>query len=240
MATLVGNDPKTRRIITTGNTEIDNKMGGGIPGGSLTLVEGQSDAGKSVVTQQLMWGALDSGCTASLYTTESTVRSLLRQMESLNLDVSDYFLLRRLNIYRLAPAGNSDDACQLLASLPQTLAARSSDDLMVIDSLTSYISHAGEREVFNFFSSCKQRCDEGQTLIVVVHSFALSQETLIRLRSMCDAHLHLRLETVGDQLVKMLEVAKVRGAERSTGNIISFDVDPGLGMRIIPISRAKA
>jgi flagellar protein FlaH len=38
----------------------------------------------------------------------------------------------------------------------------------------------------------------------------------------------------------VLEVAKVRGAEKTTGNIISFDVEPGLGMRIIPVSSAKA
>ena len=35
---------QARRIISTGNTEIDSKMGGGIPSGSLILIEGQSDA----------------------------------------------------------------------------------------------------------------------------------------------------------------------------------------------------
>jgi flagellar protein FlaH len=34
-------------------------------------------------------------------------------------------------------------------------------------------------------------------------------------------------------------VAKVRGAARTTGNVITFDVEPGWGMRIIPFSRAK-
>ena len=53
-------------------------------------------------------------------------------------------------------------------------------------------------------------------------------------------HLKLRLEEVGERLVKVLEVSKVRNAERTTGNIISFDVEPGMGMRIIPITKAKA
>jgi flagellar protein FlaH len=56
---------------------------------------------------------------------------------------------------------------------------------------------------------------------------------------MCDAHLKLRTEQVGDLLVKVLEVAKVRGAEMSTGNIVSFDVEPMVGMRIIPISKVS-
>ncbi len=39
-------------IISTGNAEIDTKLGGGIPVGSLALVEGQSASGKSVLAQQ--------------------------------------------------------------------------------------------------------------------------------------------------------------------------------------------
>ena len=75
---------------------------------------------------------------------------------------------------------------------------------------------------------------------MVVHSYAFDERMLIRVRSLCDAHLRLRMEEVGERLVKMLEVSKVRNAERTTGNIISFDVEPRLGMRIIPITRAKA
>jgi archaellum biogenesis ATPase FlaH len=43
----------TRRVVSSGSVEIDKKMGGGIPEGSLILIEGSSNAGKSVVTQQL-------------------------------------------------------------------------------------------------------------------------------------------------------------------------------------------
>ena len=59
-------------IICTGHSEIDRRLGGGIPVGSLTLVEGQSDAGKSVLAQQMMWGALNDGHRVILFTTENT------------------------------------------------------------------------------------------------------------------------------------------------------------------------
>ena len=97
-----------------------------------------------------------------------------------------------------------------------------------------------ESAVIDFFTDCKRLCDAGRTLFLVVHSYGFSESMLIRIRSLCDAHLRLRLEEVGDKLVKMLEVSKVRNAERTTGSIVSFDVEPGVGMRIIPISRAKA
>jgi hypothetical protein len=48
------------------------------------------------------------------------------------------------------------------------------------------------------------------------------------------------VEEVGEQLMKILEIGKVRGASKTTGNIVTFDVEPELGMKIIPISKAAA
>jgi flagellar protein FlaH len=45
---------------------------------------------------------------------------------------------------------------------------------------------------------------------------------------------------MGSKMIKILEVAKVRGAELNTGNIISFDVEPNWGIRVIPYSKARA
>jgi len=57
---------------------------------------------------------------------------------------------------------------------------------------------------------------------------------------MCDAHLRLRIETMGSKMIKILEVSKVRGADLKTGNIISFDVEPAWGIKVIPYSKARA
>ncbi len=54
---MVTSQGPARKLITTGNIEIDGKIGGGLPPSSLTLIEGQSDAGKSVLVQQFMWGS---------------------------------------------------------------------------------------------------------------------------------------------------------------------------------------
>ncbi|MCH8206378.1 MAG: hypothetical protein IH956_05180, partial [Chloroflexi bacterium] len=45
---------RTVKVVSTGNVEIDKKMGGGIPVGSMTLIEGESDSGKSVLSQQMI------------------------------------------------------------------------------------------------------------------------------------------------------------------------------------------
>jgi archaellum biogenesis ATPase FlaH len=89
------------RIISTGNSEVDKKLGGGIPEGSLMLIEGESASGKSVLTQQLIWGSLYDDHKVVLYTTERTMSSQMSQMASLGLDVLDFLLLRRLRASRL-------------------------------------------------------------------------------------------------------------------------------------------
>jgi flagellar protein FlaH len=232
---------RRKRAITSGNVELDKKMGGGIPEGSLTLVEGQSDAGKSVLVQQLTWGGLREGSRVLFYTTENTTRSLLTQMQDLGLDIEDYFLLGKINIYPVPQAFTEEQSLNIFQLLRSHIAGQQeSFDTVIVDSLTTFVSHVSEQETLTFFTQCKEFCDLNKTLIFTMHSHAFSEQMFIRLRSICDAHMRLRVEEVGDQLVKVLEVAKIRGAEKSTGNIISFDVEPNLGMRIVPITRAKA
>jgi len=45
---MAGEKSKKVKVIGTGVREIDEKIGGGIPLGSMGLIEGQPDSGKSV------------------------------------------------------------------------------------------------------------------------------------------------------------------------------------------------
>ena len=95
-------------------------------------------------------------------------------------------------------------------------------------------------DLITFFEDCKVLNGKGMSIICNIHSYAFDESTLIRIGAMCDAHLRLRIETMGTKLMKVLEVAKVRGAVMKTGNIVSFDVEPNWGIRVIPYSKAKA
>ena len=229
------------KVISTGSSEIDKKLGGGIPAGSLTLLEGQSDSGKSVVAQQMIWGSLHDGASVVLYTTENTVKSFIRQMASLALDVLDFVLLGRLRIVEVSSGRSGLSAAEVLELLVISMRKDTGADMMVVDSLTTFVPHGVSDEAVAYFEDCREICsDYGKTIINISNSYAFDNSTLARLRSMCDAHLSLRVEEVGDKLVKILEVSKIRGASKTTGNIITFDVEPNLGMRIIPISKASA
>ncbi len=49
-------DEQKKEAILTGVRELDDRLGGGIPWGSLGIIEGHSDAGKSVLSQHLAYG----------------------------------------------------------------------------------------------------------------------------------------------------------------------------------------
>jgi flagellar protein FlaH len=225
-------------VITTGHGEIDKKLGGGIPMGSLILIEGQSDAGKSVVSQQLIWGSLTGNHRVLLFTNENTVKSMNTQMESLGLSILDSLLMGYIKIFPIESTHmKNDDA---LDGIIESIQLYQDYNLIVVDSLTPIVAHATTDEVIAYFEKCKRLCDQRKTIINTAHTYAFDEQLLIRIRSACDAHLRLRIEEVGDKLIKVLEVAKIRGADKNTGNVVSFDVDPGIGMRVMPMGKAKA
>jgi len=237
-------DKSKREVILTGVREVDEKLGGGIPVGSLALIEGQSDAGKSVLCQHLTHGALaNAQASVAYYTTENTVKSLIAQMDSLALSTLDHFLTDRLRVYPLTLGSrfqkNTDTEkpfrflTEHFASLPEDY------KLLIMDSITLLVAHSNPVSVIDFFWACKHLCDRGRSILLVAHSYAFEEEMLSRSRSLCDAHLRLRLEQVGDRMVKLMEVLKVRGADRPTGEVVSFEIEPQVGMRIIPLAKAK-
>jgi flagellar protein FlaH len=224
------------KIISTGSAELDGKMGGGIPLGSLSLIEGSSGAGKSVLVQQLIWGSLQGDFELTLFTSENTVRSLVKQMQSLSLEILDHLLLGRIRICPIEVARVGKEAPDFLLKAMQKEANR---DMIFVDALTAAIARNSDEDVISFFEGAKRLCARGTTVILVLHSHAVGKDLLIRLRSLCDAHLQLYTEEMGQKLVRTLEVTKIRGANKTTGNLVSFEVEPGWGMRLVPISRVK-
>ena len=238
---MAGSEAK-REVICTGVEEVDNKLGGGIPVGSLCLIEGHSDAGKSVLCQHLTNGTLSGSSHASVvyYTTENTVRSLISQMDSLNLFTMDHFLADHLRIFPLSFRTYLQDGrrpfyvmARHFSRLPKQF------KLIIVDSITLLVSHSEPKSIIDFFSHCKNLCDEDRSIILVAHSYAFEEDMLARTRSLCDARFRFKLEQVGDRMIKLMEVLKVRGADRSTGDVVSFDIEPRVGMRIIPFAKAR-
>jgi len=231
----------TREVICTGVAEVDERLGGGIPVGSLCLVEGHSDAGKSVLCQHLSYGTLaNNQSSVAYYTTENTVKSLIYQMDSLSMEVTDHFLADHMRIYPLIFHNSLHDGKKPFYVLTHHFSRLPKQfKLIIVDSITILIAHSEPVSIIDFFSRCKELCDNDRSIVVVSHSYAFEEDMLARTRSLCDARFRLRLEQMGDRMVKLMEVLKVRGADRPTGDVVSFDIEPKVGMRIIPLAKAR-
>lgn len=232
---------KTTDVVISGVKELDDKLGGGIPFGSLCIIEGHSDSGKSVLSQHLTYGALvGANSSVAYYTSENTIKSMIAQMDSLSLFTLDHFLTDRLRVFPIrfgSDVHKSDKPYHRLMEHVSALPKRFK--LVIIDSVTLLIAYAGSMAVVDFFSTCKSACDGGRTIMLIAHSYAFDEEIIPRISALCDVHLRLKLEQVGDRMVKMLEVLKVRGAERRTGEVVSFEIEPRTGIRIVPLAKAK-
>ena len=237
----MGQTEEMRRILSSGNDEIDKKLGEGIPLGSLVLIEGENDTGKSVLCQQMVYGGLNQLYRIAYYSTENTIKSMLAQMDSLSLEISDFYAWGYFRIFPVHLEGvewSSDQmkgALHLLASHIKNVRER----IAVVDSLTMFTTYSDEDNILEFLTSLKNLCDKGYTILITLHQHAFKEDTLVRIRSACDCHLFLRKEQLTDRYISVMEVLKIRGARKSTGNIVSFEIQPGFGLKIIPISQAK-
>jgi len=237
----MASEKRKKSVVVTGVREIDEKLGGGIPTGSLGLIEGQPDSGKSVLSQQLTYGALTASQIPSVYyTTENTIKSLIAQMDSLSLYTTDHLLTDNFRIYPLTTRNITRGGKRyfnILAEHMNNLPKKYK--LIIFDSITQFVAHSKAVDVIDFFWACKQACDDGRAVLLVAHHYAFEEDILARSSSVCDAHLKLRLEDMGDRLVRIMEVLKIRGAERATGDVVTFEIEPKSGMRIIPFAKAK-
>ncbi len=233
---------KPLEFISSGNLEIDKKLDGGVAVGSLCLLEGANDSGKSILMQQIMWGALNQDKRVLALTTEKTSKTLLDNMENLKQDISDYFIIGRSRIFEIKASyieENPELAENLLLTLLECV-KECEEEFILIDSLTIFAVSASENALLSFFTECVKLCDKGKTIIISVHGYAFSQEVLYRLRSVCDSCLELRIEQVGDKWIKTMEIQKLRGARKTVGNMLSFDVNSECGLKVIPVSKVRA
>ena len=232
-----------RLIIRTGGRLIplERTLGGGLPRESLTLLEGGTSARKSVLSQHLAYGALLEGDGVAYFTPEYTADSLTVQMNSLGLAVSSYVRENKLEVYNIpepTAVGGPERLLGLLADDVERLPSLHS--LIILDDITDLASYCEDMAVIRLFSSIKSLCKHGRTSILVARTHAFDEQMLNRLENLCDAHFSLRVEQLGAKMVNTLEVNKVNNLKPKTGNVISFEVESGLGIRILPVRQVRA
>ena len=220
---------------------LEKKMGGGLRLRTSCLIEGPSATGKSLICQYITSRALGKGLSVAYFASQHTPKSLEDQVSSIGMDWSGYIESEKLGVYPLQPPVTGKDSGDLLAELALDLErAQRKYDVVVLDAITNLASSSQESAIIGFLTTCKKLTNMGLTIVLVTHSVAFNADLMSRTSSMCETHLNLRTGKVRDRVVRVVKVVKLDDVTIERDNEVSFEVEPGKGISIMPFSSAKA
>jgi flagellar protein FlaH len=99
-------------------------------------------------------------------------------------------------------------------------------------------SYVEERALLDFIRNLRQLQDKGKTVILTVHPPTFDESLLTQVRSMVDVYFRIRAVSIGGRRLKSLERIKNTGGFVGS-EVVSFDIDPALGLRVVPLSISR-
>jgi archaellum biogenesis ATPase FlaH/CheY-like chemotaxis protein len=230
------------KLINTGGklTRLDTALGEGLPIGGLSLIEGPSDSGKSVICQYLMYGAISEGWKVALFSSDRIGVDLNPQMKSMGLELPRGVLEDKLSVHTIARPSTEEPAGLLIGKLVSEIESLpESCGLVVVDGISDIAFLCDDREVMGLFSTLKQLCSAGRAIVVVAQNAAFENSLLSRLHQLCDTHIVMSNETVRSKQVSKLNASKVNKMENRSENGFFFNVEADFGVNIVPVSQVR-
>jgi len=227
------------------------ELGGGLPEGSIVLMEGSYGAGKSVLSQRFAVGCCEAGHGVTYLSTELAVSDFLTQMESLNYDVTGHLLDDRL-LYLYAPLkspgatpirGTERSRRQTYLSQLMNAETMWQADLVMIDTFDAILrkdptfealvrgdeGRQGALEIISFF---RDVAATGRTVVLTVDQTAVDDEGLRPFRSIADVYFSLEIIEVGNEQRRHLSVNRFSGKGERVGKTIGYSIRPDAGVVI--------
>jgi len=229
---------------------LDKELGGGMPPGSIVLMEGDYGAGKSAMSQRFTYGLCDEGHTVTMLSTELTVGSFLEQMNSLDYDMVDHMLDENI-LFLHADIGDSkstfseeedEDRMDLLKRLMEAEVMWESD-VIVIDTFDAILRNdpkfealvreneerQAALEIISFF---RDVISQGKVIVLTVDPTTLDEEAIGPFRSIADVYLELEMVEVGNDVRRQINVLRFAGMGEQVGDTIGYSVRSGTGIVI--------
>ena len=245
----------TRNLYSLGLDEHDrlnNELGGGIPGGSIVLVEGDYGAGKSALSQRITYGLCEEQHSVTLVSTELTVRGFIDQMHSLSYDVEEHLLNENLLFFQAdvdsggsTLRGEDSDEGNRRQLLKRLMEAEKmwEADVVVIDTFDAILRNDpkfealvrqnDERqaalEIISFF---RDLVSKGKVIVLTVDPSTVDEEAIGPFRSIADVYFELQMAEVGNDVRRSIAVRRFAGMGEQVGDTIGYSVRSGTGIVI--------
>ena len=228
---------------------MNKELGGGIPPGSIVLVEGDYGAGKSAMSQRLTYGLCEEDHLVTLLSTELTVGSFLDQMNSLDYDMVEHMLEEDV-LFLHADIGDSNTFSDDEEGERKDLLKRLMDaeimwdsDVIIIDTFDAILRNdpkfealvrkneerQAALEIISFF---RDIIAEGKVIVLTVDPSTLDEDAIGPFRSIADVFLELEMIEVGNDVRRQISVKRFAGMGEQVGDTIGYSVRSGTGIVI--------
>lgn len=242
----------TRELFSLGledRDRLNEELGGGIPRGSIVLLEGDYGAGKSVMSQRFCYGFCQTGCSVTYLSTELTLRGFIDQMHSLAYNVEDHLLNEDLLFLHadLDSGGSFGDTApgerKQLLNLLMAADTMWEADVIIIDTFDSILRNDPKFEALvreneerqaalEIISFYREIIAKGKVIILTVDPSTLDDEAIGPFRSIADAFIKLQMIEVGNDVRRQMAVKRFAGMGEQVGDIIGYSVRSGTGIVI--------
>jgi circadian clock protein KaiC len=219
-----------KQRLSTGVSELDKMLNGGIPEGDSVLVSGPSGCGKSVLAAQFIAEGLKKQEPGIIVVFEEHPQEYVRRAAGLGMDFETAQKDGKLNIVYLRPLDLSvDETVHEIVSLVEKIGAKR----LVIDSLSGFeIALApGFRTDFreSLYRMIGALTRSGVTIlstIEVEETFTAFSFSHYAVSFLGDDIIRLRYISMNGQLRKIIVIAKMRGGDHSK-DIREFEIKSG-------------
>jgi flagellar protein FlaH len=233
----------------TDHDRLEKELGGGIPRGSIVLVEGDYGAGKSVLSQRFSYGFNTENVVTTLVSTELGVKGFLDQMDSLAYDMVKplineelLFIPAEIDAAGTLTGGSDEERKELLKRMMEAETMWEAD-VVIIDTFDAIlrndpkfealIRENEERqaalEIISFF---RELTTKGKTIVLTVDPSTVDEEAIGPFRSIADVYLQLEMVEVGNDVRRNIFVKRFAGMGEQVGDRIGFSVRSGIGIVI--------
>ena len=134
----------TDKLFSTGGipVQLERVLGGGIPMGSLTLLDGTGGTGKSFFCRHFAYGALQSGHNVAYFTPEAGFDSQAAQFAGIRLDIAGFLQREQLKIYQIPEPSRDGGPGPSLADLASQIKQRPPGCEFIV---LAHISHMAKK-----------------------------------------------------------------------------------------------
>lgn len=222
--------------------QLNEKLGGGLPEGSIVLIEGKFGAGKSALIQRFAYGLCEAGYRVTLISTELTINQFLIQMHSLGYKRIETHLLNENLLFLYADLGKFKGKRELLKAMMEAKVMWKAD-VIIIDTFDSILRNdatfdalikqdKGRSAALQLISFFRKIIGKGKCIILTIDPTNLSEDVLSPFRAIADVYFEIEMIEVGNEIRRNINVNRFVGMGAQVGDKIGFSVRSGIGIVI--------